>query len=188
MLKRIFALTVLFSLIGCSALSLEILSGPMNRLGNQRYGYHLLIPRGWKRSVNSDVRPTEVIVRAPENDYAIIVLVDEGGKAPELEDFIKSQIGQENVIRSWRVPFDDTTGYIVNFAWKGTKTLYGHKYGKAGTEYQATVAVVERDPSPITLLCYAPKSKFQDLNVEYFGHARDSLKVEPVEITVREVE
>ena len=192
MLKRVFLAVPLAALLGCSVISLEILPGTMDRLGNERYGYHFLIPDKWKRSVNSDIRPTELEIRAPKTDAAIIVMVMEGGSAPEEDEFVAKvrHRGTEtfNLIRKWPVPFDDNTGYIVNFTWKGT-TLFGTKQcGKRGKEYEATVAVVDRSPTPILLFCYAPKEKFADMYQEYFGDVRGSLKVEPVEITVREIQ
>jgi hypothetical protein len=198
MFRRTLLLVVpLVLLVGCSSVSLKVIPGPMNLFTNHRYGYELLIPNDWSISKNSNVRPTELTLKAPKTDAVIIVEVMEGGSAPELEQLIEAhshQKGTESftLIRSWHLPFDDNTGYVVQFVWKGTMT-FGKpkadkpKYGKPRVEYQASVAIVERNPSPIILTCFAPKEKFSKLNVDYFGHSRDSLKVQSVELTIRKV-
>ncbi len=192
MLKRAFVIIGLLSILGCSSLSIEALPGPMDRLGNERYGYQFLIPGKWDFSVNSNIRPTKLEIRAPKTDAAIVVTVMEGAGAQDMDDFVKELSrykGTESftLIRMWRTDFDDNTGYVVNFTWKGVVLLGKKKYGKRGLEYQATAAMVERDPSPILLVCFAPKKQFKKLNDEFFTHVRHSLKVKPVEITVRKV-
>jgi hypothetical protein len=192
MLRKIMLVVPLVFIVGCSSLSLTTLDGPMDQLSNHRYGYHMLIPDGWKHSINSNIRPTELTMKARKTDAAIIVLISEGHTSPDMAKFIESRTrhkGTESftLVRSWRLPFDDNTGYIVNFVWKGTMLFGDAEHGKKGVEYQATIAVVERDPSPIMLVCYAPKKEFKEFNNNIFAHARDSLKVEPVELTIREV-
>lgn len=192
MSRKIMLVIPLLFMVGCSSLSLKTIDGPMDQLSNYRYGYHMLVPNNWKRSVNSNIRPTELTMKALDVDAAIIVLTSEGRTLPTMQQFIESRTRHKGteaftLIRSWRLPFDDNTGYIINFHWKGTMLFGGQEHGKKGVEYQATVAVVERDPSPIMLVGFAPKDKFKKLNNKFFAHARDSLKVEPVELTVREV-
>ena len=163
----------------------------MDRLGNHRYGYHLLVPNEWDRDVNSTIRPTQLEITANKVDAGILVLVMEDAKAPDVDEYVESRTRHKDtesftLIRSWRTPFNDMTGYIVNFSWKG-KMLFGtRECGKTGVEYQASVAMVNRNPSPIMLVCYSPKKDFKRLFQEYFGDARASLMVEPVELTVRE--
>jgi hypothetical protein len=193
MLTRTLLFLSLVAVVGCSSLAINDLRGTMDRINNERYGYALLIPKDWSTHVNSNIRPTQLEIKAADMDAAIIVMVAEGGKAMDLEKYVESRSHQKNteafaLMRKWREHFDDYTGYVLSFTWKGVMRFGDADYGKAGQEYQASVAVVDRDPSPITLVCFAPKDKFAELNVEFFGHAQDSLKVQPVEITVRKVE
>jgi hypothetical protein len=186
----VFALVFL---AGCSYLYTEALRGKMKRLGNNRYGYHLFVPATWKRSVNSEIRPTEVKILSKSADAGIIIEVREGGDVPDLKGHIASLKGHEEssgVAVVWKkyLPFDDVPGYVFSVRWEGKLPIAGRVYGKAGKEYQATVSVVDRYPSPIILVCYAPREKFDEYSSEYFWHARESLKVIPIELTVREVE
>lgn len=193
MFRKTIVLVVLVLLTGCSSLSLKTLPGPMDRLGNERYGYRFLIPGKWYFDVNSNIRPTKLEVTAPKTDAKIIVTVMEGAKAPEMDNFVK-ELGKYKdteaftLIRNWRTDFDDNTGYVASFTWKGVILLGKKKCGKSGVEYQGTATMVERDPSPILMVCYAPKKQFKKINDDFFAHVRHSLKVKPVEITVRKVE
>ena len=191
MKKSIFMILVLVVFAGCSYLYTESLRGDMLRLGNNRYGYHLYIPDKWKRSVNSEIRPTEVKVLSRDTDAGIIIEVKEGGSVPDLGEHIDALTGHEEsegFALVWKkyLPFDDVPGYVFSIRWKGKLPIAGRMYGKPDEEYQATVTVVDRYPSPIILICYAPRTKFDDLAKEYFWSARESLKVIPIELTVRE--
>ena len=193
MLKRVLAVIGLLSIVGCSSLSLETLPGPMDRIGNERYGYRFLIPSKWDFDVNSNIRPTKLEVRDAKADAAIIVTVMEGREPQEMTSFIK-ELGKQKkaesftLIRNWRTSFDDNTGYVVNFIWKGKLRLDKKEYGKPGVEYQGSAAMVERNPSPILFVSYAPKVRYKEMNDEFFVNSRHSLKVKPVELTVRKVE
>ncbi len=183
----VFALLVLIA--GCSAILLTE-AGDMKWLGNERYGYRLIVPSEWELEANSKVRPTFIKFKAPKHDAAIVIWVDEGGEAPDMVKFaelLEKKAGAEflTTIRNWRVVFNDYTGYTVNFHWKGKIAFGKIAAGKPGVEYQATLAVVNRQPSPIYLICYSKKSEFERLNHELFAEVRQTLSVMPVEITVR---
>ena len=189
--KSIAVILALVVFAGCSYLYTESMRGNMMRLGNNRYGYHLYIPVKWKRSVNSEIRPTEIKVLSRDTDAGIIVEVREGGKVPDPKEHLASLKGHEDsegfaVVWKKYLPFDDVPGYVFSVRWKGKLPIAGRVYGKPDKEYQATVSVVDRYPSPIILICYAPRTKFDDLAKEYFWSARESLKVIPIELTVRE--
>jgi hypothetical protein len=191
MRKAAFAALTLVVLAGCSYLYTESLRGNMRRLGNNRYGYHLFIPAKWKHSPNSEIRPTEVRVLSRDTDAGIIIEVKEGGAVPDLREHVeglKRQEEKEAFALLWKKyqTFEDVPGYAFSISWRGTLSISGYKCGKPAVEYQATVTVVDRDPSPIVLICYAPKEKFDGLSTEFFWHARESLKVIPIELTVRE--
>lgn len=187
-----FAVLVLAIFAGCSYMYTESLRGNMKRLGNNRYGYHLFVPAQWKRSVNSEIRPTEVRILSRSTDAGIIVTVREGGKVPDLKDHLEKLRKAEEkeafaVVWHKYEPFDDVPGYAFSVRWRGKLPIADYVCGKPGEEYQATVSVVDRYPSPIVLVCFGPRDSFDDLSKEYFWHARESLKVIPIELTVREV-
>jgi len=192
MSKNVWVLLAASLLVGCSAMELETLPGSMDRLGNSRYGYALLVPDKWHQEVNSNIRPTRLLIKAPKTEAGIVLTVIEGGEAPNMEEFIQSLAQDSSTesythIRSWQTYFNDMVGYMSNFHWKGQISVLGKKYGSVGKEYQASMAVVLRDPSPILLFCYGPKKEFGALNTEFFADALASLVVQHVEITVREV-
>ena len=192
MLRKALLAVLLVVLVGCSYLSIEALPGDMSRLDNHRYGYHVLIPKTWKRAINSQVRPTELVVRPQEEDAAIIIRVMEGREAPGTGEFVKrlsAQAGVEHFTLIDKGPayFPDMTGHIAKFRWVGTMSFGGKEYGEPGVEYQATTTMVSRDPSPILLVCLARKEKFRELNLKYFAHSHDALTAKPVELTVREI-
>lgn len=191
MLKKLIVVLALASLAGCSFISIEAQEGPMEWMENTRYHYFLLIPKPWHRRVNSHVRPTRYEITAPKSDAGIVVFVKEGGELPYMANF-KENIRNEDteaftIIREQALPFDDVTGYVVSFTWKGAINVFGAaEFGKPGVEYKGKLAAVNREPSPVFMLCYAETEKFDEFNQKYFGDALTSLKVKPVELTVRE--
>jgi hypothetical protein len=192
MRRSVFAVLALVVLAGCSYLYTESVRGNMKRLGNNRYGYHLYVPARWRQTVNSEIRPTEVSILSRDTDAGIIIAVREGGKVPDLKDYLETLKKYEEkeafaVVWHKYEPFDDVPGYAFSIRWRGRLPLGDHVCGKPGEDYQATVSVVDRYPSPILLVCYARRDKFDELSSEYFWHARESLKVIPIELTVREV-
>lgn len=191
MFRKLIVLFALAALAGCSFISIESPGGTMERVTNYRYGYKLWIPEPWSRRANSHVRPTKLDATHPEDDAAIIVYVKEGGELPGINRFEQSSRHKETekfaVIRKWHEYFDDVTGYVTIFTWKGTVKILGlAEFGKPGVQYKAKLAVINREPSPLFLLCYAEAGKFEQLNQEFFGDTYNSFKVTPVELTVRE--
>ncbi len=190
--RCILAVLALLVLAGCSYMYTESIRGKMARLGNIRYGYHLFVPGKWKRSVNSEIRPTEVKVLSRKTDAGIIIEVKEGGTVPDLlehVEMLREYEDKEAFLVAWKKyqHFDDVPGYVFSIRWRGKLRISDYICGKPGEEYQATVSVVDRYPSPIVLICYAPRDKFDELSAEFFWHARESLKVIPIELTIREV-
>jgi len=185
------ALPLMLAFFGCSAIIIHELPENWYEAENERYAYRLTIPDSWHRSLNSRIRPTIFKCAPAEGDAAIIVYVDEGGRTPEIPEFeesLENSEGKESLalLRNWRSSFSNRVGYYVTFLWKGTISI-GEEItiGKPGTEYRAIVAVIDRAPSPVYLICYAENKIFKDLYLKYFADVQQSIKVGHAEITVR---